>query len=113
VGHPFDRREYPRLLQTFEVNIRRTGQTSEIEGVTHDISQRGSLIFTSQWHDFTPGDLVELRVFLPPDFTGQQVVTVVLRGTGAVRRLDAARNAIAMEFLRSFRTFDPSWEVGE
>jgi hypothetical protein len=113
VGHPFDRREYPRLLQTFEVNIRRTGQTSEIEGVTHDISQGGSLIFTSQWHDFTPGELAELRVFLPPDFTGQQVMTVVLRGTGAVRRLDAGRNGIAIEFLRSLRTFDPSWEVGE
>lgn len=113
MGHPSDRREYPRLPDTFKVNIRKTGQPSEIEGVTLDISQGGSLILTSQWHDFTPGELAELRFFLPPDFTGQQVMTVVLRGTGAVRRLDAGRNGIAIEFLRSLRTFDPSWEVGE
>ncbi len=113
MGHPFDRREYPRLPETFKVNIRKKGQTSEIEGVTLDISQGGSLILTPQWHDFTPGERAELRFFLPPDFTGQQVMTVVLRGTGAVSRLDAGRNGIAIEFLGSLRTFDPSWEVGQ
>jgi hypothetical protein len=113
MGHPFDKREYPRLPETFKVAIRKTDQTSEIEGVTHDISQGGSLILTSQWHEFTPGELAELRFFLPPDFTGQQVMTVVLRGTGAVRRLDAGRNGIAIKFLRSLRTFDPSCQVGE
>jgi hypothetical protein len=113
VGHPFDKREYPRLPETFKVAIGKIDQPSEIEGVTHDLSQGGSLILTSQWHDFTPGEVAELRFFLPPDFTGQQVITVVLRGTGVVRRLDAGRNGIAIEFFRSFRTFDPSWEVGE
>jgi hypothetical protein len=113
VGHPFDRREYPRLLETFKVNIGKTGQPSEIEGVTHDIAQGGALILTSQWRDFTPGELAELRFFLPPDFTGQQMMTVVLRGTGVVRRLDARRNGIAIEFLKSLRTFDPSCQVGD
>jgi hypothetical protein len=113
VDHPFDRREYPRLPETFKVNIRKAGQPSEIEGVTHDISQGGSLILISQWHDFIPGELADLRFFLPPDFTGQQVMTVVLRGTGAVRRLDGGRHGIAIEFLRNLRTFDPSWQVRE
>ncbi len=113
MGHPFDRREYPRLPETFKVNIRKKDQPSEIEGVTHDISQGGSLILTFQWHNFTPGELAELRFFLPPDFTGQQGMTVVLRGTGAVRRLDAARQGIAIKFLKTFKTFDPSWELGE
>jgi len=111
VGHPFDRREYPRLPETFKVNIRKPGQASEIEGVTHDISQSGSLILTPQWHKFTPGELAELRFFLPPAFTGQQLTTVILGGTGGVRRLDADRNAIAVQFLRALRSFDPSLEI--
>jgi hypothetical protein len=40
-------------------------------------------------------------------------MTVVLRGTGAVRRLDGGRHGIAIEFLRNLRTFDPSWQVRE
>ena len=109
---PFERRKYPRMVTVFKVTLTRTDQTSELEAVTHDVSQTGSLILTSHWNTFTQGDRTDLRLFLPPDFTGQPS-TLILRGPGIVRRLDADRNGIAVEFLRSLRTFNPTWEVQE
>ncbi len=109
---PFERRKYPRLMTAFRVTLAGIDQTSEIEAVTHDVSQTGSLIFTPPWHTFTQDEQTDLRFFLPPDFTGQPG-TLILRGQGIVRRLDPDRGGIAVEFLRSLRTFDPSWEVQE
>lgn len=110
MGSPFERRRWPRLLTVFGVKIARTGQTSEIEAVTRDISQGGALILTPHWRTFTPDERADLRFFLPPDFTGQSR-TLILTGAGVVRRLDGSNNAIAVEFLRRLGAFDPSWEV--
>jgi hypothetical protein len=112
VDSPFERRKYRRLIAAFRVILARTDQTAEIEAVTHDISQTGSLIVTSDWQTFTQDERTNLRLFLPPDFTGQPS-TLILRGPGIVRRLDADRNGIAVEFLRRLRTFDPSRELQE
>ena len=112
VDSPFERRNYPRLVTVFKVALTTADRTSEIEAVTHDISQTGSLILTPHWHTFAQGVRTDLRFFLPPDFTGQQD-TLILQGSGVVRRLDAERGAIALEFLRPLRTFDPSRNVQE
>jgi hypothetical protein len=112
VGQPFDRRKYPRLFNSFKVAITRTGQPSKTEAVTYDIAQGGSLILTRHWHTFAVGETAELRFFLPRDFTGQ-AATVSLGGPGVVKRLEAERNAVAVEFRRSLRTFDPRWEAEE
>jgi hypothetical protein len=112
VDSPFERRKYPRLIMACRVTLSEIDQSSEIEAVTHDISQTGCLILTSRWHTFTQDERTDLRLFLPPDFTGQPG-TLTLRGQASVRRLDPDRNGIAVEFLRSLRTFDPSWEVQE
>lgn len=105
---PFERRKYPRLMAAFRVTLAGIDQRSEIEAVTYDVSQTGSLILTPHWQTFTQDERTDLRLFLPPDFTGQPD-TLILRGQGIVRRLDPERSGIAVEFLRSLRTFDPSW----
>jgi hypothetical protein len=110
VDSPFERRKYRRFIAAFKVILARPDQTAEIEAVTHDISQSGSLIVTSHSHAFTQDERTDLRLFLPPDFTGQPS-TLILRGPGIVRRFDPDRNGIAVEFLRRLRAFDPSREL--
>jgi hypothetical protein len=110
VDRLFERRKYPRLVTPFRVTLAGIDQSSEIEAVTHDISQTGSLILTPHWHAFTQDERIDLGVFLPPEFTGQPD-PVILRGQGIVRRLDPDRSGIAVEFLRNLRTFEPSREV--
>jgi PilZ domain len=110
VDYPSERRKCPRIVVFFQVALTRADETWEIEAVTHDISQTGSLILTPDWHNFTQGVRTNLRFFLPPDFTGHPG-TLMLQGPGVVRRLDAERSGIGIEFVRPLRTFDPSRHV--
>jgi hypothetical protein len=112
VDSPFERRKHRRLNAAFRVILAKTDRTAEIDAVTHDVSQTGCLIVTPHWHAFTQDDRTDLRLFLPPDFTGQ-TSALILRGPGIVRRLDADRNGIAVEFLKQLRAFDPSRELKE
>jgi hypothetical protein len=110
VDYPSERRKSPRLPVFFQAALTRADDSWEIEAVTHDISQAGALILTPHWHTFTRGVQTNLRFFLPPDFTGH-ADTLMLQGPGVIRRLDAERNGIGIEFLRPLRTFDPSRNV--
>jgi len=112
VDSPFERRKYPRWFGVFKVTLTRTDQPWEIEAVTYDISQTGSLILTPHWHLFAQGVQTNLRFFLPPSFTGQPG-TLILEGPGVVRRLDSERSGMGIEFLRPLRTFDSSRNVQE
>ena len=112
VDSPFERRKYPRWFGVFKVTLTRTDQPWEIEAVTYDISQTGSLILTPLWHTFAQDVRTHLRFFLPPSFTGQPG-TLILEGPGVVRRLDAERSGMGIEFLRPLRTFDSSRNVQE
>jgi hypothetical protein len=110
VEDPSERRKYPRIIAFFKVALTTAAETWEIEAVTHDISQTGSLVLTPHWHTFAEGVRTNLRFFLPPDFTGQPG-TLILQGPGVVRRLDAQESGIGIEFLKPLRTFDPSLNV--
>jgi hypothetical protein len=48
-----------------------------------------------------------MRVYLPPEFTGQNN-TLVLTGPALVKRIEKERQGVAVEFLRELRTFQPS-----
>ncbi|MBW1981136.1 MAG: PilZ domain-containing protein [Deltaproteobacteria bacterium] len=99
-----ERRNYLRLLRTFNVKIHIEGTSTEVEGVTCNISQKGSFVRSPSWAILREHDHTVVTLRLPPEMTGQPK-TLNLIGPAVVKRIDKERNGIAFEFLRELRTF--------
>ncbi len=104
----FDRRKYARILCQFKTKIRLSRLSEEIDGVTQNLSQGGAFVSSPSWPTLEKNDQAELRLFLPPDFTGQ-TQTLTLTGPGVLRRIEKDKEGVAVEFLRELKTFEPSW----
>ena len=100
-----DNRKYPRLQQSFEVQIHKHGQDLTLDGTSINISQGGALIKTRNWRSFQVDDRAVLAFHLPPRFTGQER-TIGLQGRAIISRIDVENQGIGVEFVRSFRFFD-------
>ncbi|MGD8370175.1 MAG: PilZ domain-containing protein [Syntrophobacterales bacterium] len=103
----FERRKYTRTLRSFRIKIKLARTSKEVDGVTQDLSQGGAFISSPSWPTFHQNDQAEMRVYLPPEFTGQNN-TLVLTGPALVKRIEKERQGVAVEFLRELRTFQPS-----
>ena len=103
----FERRKYARTLRNFRIKIKIARTSREVDGVTQDLSQGGAFIPSPSWPTFHKDDRAEMRVYLPPEFTGQNE-TLILTGPALVRRIEKERQGVAVEFLRELRTFQPS-----
>ena len=67
----FERRKYARISNQFKVKIRLSRLSEAVEGVTQNLSQGGAFVSIPSWPAFEKNDQAELRIFLPPEFTGQ------------------------------------------
>ena len=104
----FERRKYLRTRSEFKVKIKHARTDTEVVGVTQDISQGGAFISSPSWPIFEKDDQAEMRIFLPPEFTGQ-TDTLTLTGPGVLRRIDRDKEGVAVEFLIELRSFNPSF----
>jgi hypothetical protein len=102
-----DRRQYLRLTRKFKIDIRIIRNSMEIQGHTVDLSQGGAFVSTQYWSSVKKGDETEMRLFLPPDFSGQSR-TLVLGGLARVERVESDREGIALQFIKELRTFKVS-----
>jgi len=91
---PSYRRKYPKFSQSITARARLLHGTAQLSGITHDLTPSGVFIFGPSWSDFLVDDEMEIRLFLPPEFTGQNE-TLILKGLGAVRRVDSDRWTIS------------------
>jgi hypothetical protein len=104
---PFERRKYTRTLSNFRIKIRLARTSEEVDGVTQNLSQGGAFITSPSWSALEKDEQAEMRLFLPPEFTGQSH-TLTLTGPGVIRRLEKQMNGVAVEFLKELKTFKPS-----
>jgi len=104
---PSDRRQYPRLSQSFQTRARILPTSEQLSGITHNLSQSGAFIISPSWSDFQVGDQTEIQFFLPPTFTGQKG-TLILKGLGTVRRIDGDGLGVAVEFQKQLKAFEAS-----
>ena len=105
-----ERRAHLRIGSKFSARISKLGWFRPIEGVTENISQRGTFLRTDDWHAFGVKDQAVVTILLPPSFTGQ-VTTVGLQGNAMVTRVDHQKGGVALRFDKEFRAFEPlkSW----
>ena len=103
----FERREYTRTLNNFRTNIKLTRTSEEVDGVTLDLSQGGAFVTSSALPDFQKDERAEMRLFLPPEFTGQ-TDTLTLTGPAVIKRVEQNRQGVAVKFLKELKTFKPS-----
>ena len=103
-----DQRRHPRLKKNFQVTLHKRvpgNQDLLLQGNTLDLSQGGAFIKTEGWHLLDSGELTELTVFLPPDFTGVDT-PIRLQGDGIITRIDREKESIAVKFIKTFKEFD-------
>ena len=103
----FERRKHTRTLNNFRVKIGLPRTSKELDGVTQNLSQGGAFIESSSWLAFQLDEQAEMRLFLPPEFTGQRA-TLTLTGPAVIKRIVKDKKAVAVEFLRELKTFQPS-----
>lgn len=103
----FERRKYTRTLNKFRIKISLARTSKEVDGVTQNLSQGGAFITSSSWPVFQKDEQVEMRLFLPPEFTGQKD-TLTLTGPAVIKRIEKDREGVAVEFLKELKTFRPS-----
>jgi hypothetical protein len=101
-----DRRKYPRLRQSFRVELFKRGSRHPLDGTSTDVSQCGAFIRTEQWRALKVQDYAVVAFSLPPDYTGQEK-TILLRGEAVIKRIDQKNKGIGVEFTRKFRNFEP------
>ena len=102
-----ERRKYTRTLNNFKTKIRLTRTSEEVDGVTLDLSQGGAFITSGSWPDCQKNEQAEMRLFLPPEFTGQKD-TLTLTGPAVIKRVEQDRQGVAVKFLKELKTFKPS-----
>ncbi len=100
-----ERRRYPRLPRKFRAKMKMTLTSAEVEGVTENISQVGAFISDLSWPAFHEEDQIMVRLFLPPEMTGQPE-TLVLEGPAVVKRVEKDRGKMPVEFSKKLRTFE-------
>lgn len=103
----FERRKYTRTLNNFQIKIRLPRTSKEIDGVTQNLSQGGAFIESSSWLACREDEEAEMKLFLPPDFTGQSHI-LTLTGPAVIRRIVKDKKGVAVEFLRELKSFQPS-----
>ncbi len=103
----FERRKYTRTLNNFRTKIRLTSTSKEVDGVTQDLSQGGAFVTSASWLDLRKNEQVEMRLFLPPEFTGQRD-TLTLTGPAVIKRVEQDRQGVAVKFLKELKAFKPS-----
>jgi c-di-GMP-binding flagellar brake protein YcgR len=100
-----DRRKYPRMKQSFQVQLSKNGLNHSLEGMSVDVSLGGAFIKTSKWRSFKVREKANLAFFLPPAYTGQTNV-VGLQGGAVVTRVDQKIGGIGVKFVKSFNQFE-------
>jgi hypothetical protein len=103
----FERRKYTRTLNNFKIKIRLARTSKEVDGVTHNLSQGGAFVMSPSWPVLKKNEQAEMRLFLPPEFTGQNQ-TLTLTGPAVIRRIDKHKQGVAVQFLKELKTFRPS-----
>jgi hypothetical protein len=101
-----DRRKYPRLRQSFRVELFKQGSPHSLDGTSVDVSQGGAFIKTNQWRTLKVKDYAIIAFSLPPDYTGQEKI-ILLRGEAVIKRVDQKNEGIGVQFTRKFRNFEP------
>ena len=101
-----DRRNYPRLKKSFQVQLAKVGLNRSFEGTTVNLSQGGACIQIDKWQAFRVKDSAEIVFLLPPEFTGQKK-TIRLQGRAIITRVDQKKKSIGVKFTRNFRQFEP------
>jgi hypothetical protein len=105
VESPYARRKYRRIRRNLKAKVKLIRSSTEIEGLTRDLSQGGAFIEISSWSAFHENDQAKIQLFLPPEFTGQKE-TMVLVGPAVVKRIEGDRGGIAVQFLKELKTFE-------
>ena len=103
----FERRKYTRTLNTFKTKIRLTRTSEEVDGVTLDLSQGGAFVTSASWPDFQKNEQAEMRLFLPPEFTGQTDI-LTLTGPAVIKRVEQDRQGVAFKFPKELKAFQTS-----
>ncbi len=101
-----DRRKYPRLRKSFEVQLAKVGLDRSFKGTSVDLSQGGAFIKVDKWRSFRAKDPAKIAFLLPPEFTGQEK-TIRLKGRAVIARVDHKNRGIAVEFTRTLKQFEP------
>jgi hypothetical protein len=101
-----DRRKYPRLRQSFRVELVKQGSRHSLDGTSVDVSQGGAFIKTKEWRTLKVKDYAVVAFSLPPDYTGQEK-TIRLMGEAVIKRIDQKNKGIGVEFTKKFRNFEP------
>ena len=101
-----DRRQYPRLRQSFQVHLFRGGLGHALEGTSVNVSQGGAFIKIKQWRSFRVSDQAIVAFSLPAEYTGQSK-NIRLQGEAVITRVDQKNKGIGVEFTRSFKQFEP------
>ena len=102
-----ERRKYARTTNKFGIRIKLARTSTEVDGITQNLSQGGAFISSPSWLLFQKNDQAEMQIFLPPEFTGQRD-TLTLTGPGVLKRIEKDNQGVAFEFLRELKTFEPS-----
>ena len=102
-----DRRKHRRLQKRFKSKIKLTHTSVEFDGITEDMDQGGAFISSASWFEVQENDKITVRLFLPPEMTGQRE-TLILQGPAVVRRAEKDRGGIALQFTKQLKTFDVS-----
>ena len=103
----FERRKYPRAPSKFKVKVKLARTSTDVDGVTQNLSQGGAFISIPYWPICEKDDEAEMQIFLPPEFTGQ-TGTLTLTGPGVLKRIETELEGVAIEFSRELKTFEPS-----
>jgi hypothetical protein len=82
------------------------GPTPPVEGEVENLSQRDAFFKTRDWRSFAMHERGIITFFLPPDFTGHNH-TIALQGECIINRIDEENEGIALEFIKSFKQFEP------
>ena len=101
-----DRRKYPRLKKSFQVQLIKEGLEHYFQGISVNLSQGGAFIKIDKWLPFHAKDRAEIAFLLPPEFTGQEK-TIQLKGGAVIVRVDHISKCIAVEFATNLRQFEP------
>ena len=101
-----DRRKYPRLSQSFQVQLRKEGKVRSLKGTSVDMSQGGAFIKTRTWQSFKVREHAVVAFCLPPEFTGQDKI-VGLQGGAVVARVDKKHKGIGVRFDKKLNQFEP------
>ena len=98
-------RKYLRLDRSFAVSLHKVGVHASFEGLTKNISQGGAFIETRDWSVFQENDQALVTFYLPPKFTGQDVI-IHLLGTAIIKRIDRENEGLGLQFNERLRQFE-------